>query len=255
VPSNPVVTVLLTHHLDENRKYVDLALKSVLASEGIEFEVILLCDTDTVPEVPPSVLVVHDNRLDTATKKVHHGIKLAHPASKYFLLLSDDVIVSKDMIANMVKWQDPEMGFIMNPLSNSDIGGRILINLQASREDGKTVQLKPDMDYSDMEGFTHCVQNFGVSIPMLVRQPWVSFFCTMIPRKVWEIAGPLDEALEYRHNDEDLCLRAERLGIPTLINFSAFAFHFGTKTLYKAAKPGEMDEASRHFARKWGKHG
>jgi len=47
-------------------------------------------------------------------------------------------------------------------------------------------------------------------------------------------------------------MRATQRGIIPVINFAAFALHFGSKTIYQAHKPEEFDEATRIFSQKWG---
>lgn len=254
--SAPLVTVLVTHHLTANRKYLDLCLESVLRSKAVEFEVICLADSETVPEVPHEVMLIHDRSLDTATKKVHHGIKFAHPGSKYFLLLSDDVVVSEWMLHVLVA-DMAGREWILNPMSNSDYGTRYVLNDQLS--DPKFEGTRPiplHANYEDMVEWREALMAHSspyIHAPLVIRQDWVCFFCTLIPRTVWEKVGGLDPALETRHNDEDFCYRATLLNIPSLISMAAFAFHFGSKTLSQSLLPGEQEKATEHFQRKWEK--
>ena len=120
---NPTVTVLVTHHLDCNRPYLDLCLQALDRTEGIEIEVIVLADSESCPTVPDGMTLVHNPDLNTATKKVHFGVAMSHPESKYFLLLSDDVVIGKRTIQTLVQTTGDQHG-IMNPMSNSDNGGQ-----------------------------------------------------------------------------------------------------------------------------------
>jgi GT2 family glycosyltransferase len=119
------------------------------------------------------------------------------------------------------------------------------------RNDGETKTLIHDMEYEDMVGWDQEVYA-GTKIPrILVPVSAISFYCVMIPRSVWNLVGGLDPELEYRHNDQDFCLRAHQIGVPTLIDFAAFAFHFGTKTLNHLVGEDVKTNATAYFMQKW----
>lgn len=240
--SNPFVTVFITHHLDENRKYLDLCMRAIAGTKNVPIEVIVLADTNEPPVVLPGMQLVHDKSLNTSIKKVHYGMTLAHPESKHFLFLSDDVVVSEMMLANMVGGLG-ESRVIMTPMSNSDLGSRFVAQLPFPQT----------AEYEEFADKFSELATYETNLRLLVKQEWLSFYCVLIPRSVWNLVGELDEALETRHNDEDYCYRAHGYGVHCFINFCAFAFHFGSKTLSKSVLPGEQDEASRHFFKKWGK--
>ncbi len=250
-------TVLLLHHLDENRKYLDLAIKGLENSKGTSFEVIILADSETPPEVPSYFTLVHDRSLDTATKKVHFGIKMSDPNSSNFLLHSDDIVLAQDTLANLERNMG-EHSIILNPLTNNDTGSRfqtklVLVPKDDPNHDPYVMPVNAVME--DIKGWEDEILNYQTPFKnqgLMVRQEWTTFACTMIPRKVWEAVGELDPALETRHNDVDYCYRAMQMGIPTFIDMGSFAFHFGSVTLGKSVKPGEQDQATVHFRKKWG---
>ena len=231
----PLVTVIVTNHLSENRPYLDLCLKALHEQVGISFEAIVLSDAETCPDVPSEFTLVHNRDLNTATKKVHFGISMSDPRSRYFLLLSDDVVLHKDCLRSLVQGI---LGHdaICNPMSNSDNGTRFLTLSHPG----------PDLDLADYVECEPCSQS------LLVPQDWLSFYCTLIPRAVWERVGMLDEALEVRGNDVDYCTRAAKVGVGRFINFGAFAFHFGSKTLRKTVTPEMYAEADQSMAKKYG---
>ncbi len=242
--SDPLVTVIVTHHLNENQKYLELCLSSLACTADVQFETIVLADTEVKPHIPivcDNTRLIHDRALDTATKKVHLGVRLAHPKSQYFLLLSDDVVVTHTMLANMLEGLGDNR-MIINPMCNGDLGGRFIA----------PIPFPQSADYEDMRIRHSEIEHYKTGLKLIVKQDWLSFYCTLIPRSVWEMVGELDPALETRHNDVDYCYRAQAFGIPSVINFNAFAFHFGSKTLSKSVKPGEQDAATQAFKQKWG---
>lgn len=242
----PTVTVLVTHHLDENAPYLELCLKALMAQKGVEYEVIVLADTERVPNVPDEFTLVHDRSLDTATKKVHHGIKMAHPESQAFLFLSDDVVMSETCLGRLIEGAMGTVSVVC-PMTNGEVGTRYLARFQSE------LPMRPDMRLEDLWGKERELIEFDSGYHnLVVKQDWISFFCVLIPRIVWNAVGPLDPDLETRHNDQDYCYRAAALGIPSMINLGAFAYHFGSRTLRSSVKAGEQDGATEHFRRKYG---
>jgi len=239
VNGTPVVSVLVTHHLDENRKYLNLCLEA-LKAQDYPYEAIVLADSETPPDVPDGFTLVHDRDLNTATKKTHRGVAMADPRSQYFLLLSDDVVMGKDTLRTLVEGLKGRAG-IVNPMSNSDNGGQFSTDLD----------IPCSLDYQDLASPMAYASSQASGKSLLVQRPYVCFYCTLIPRLVWEHVGELDERLENRHNDQDFCYRAALKGIGSYINFGAFAVHFGSKTLDKVAPMELRNEATRVFSEKW----
>lgn len=249
---NPLCTVLVTHHLDENRKYLELCLRAVLTNQGIPYEVICLADSESEPKIDPRVRLIYDRSLTDATKKIHRGVELAHPESRFFLFLSDDVVLAQRSLYYLTALA-AHNPVIMNPMSNGDFGSRYAVELFLWKH-GQRRPIPLHAEYEDMKDWQDELINYRSPFheyPMLIKQDWVPFCCTLIPKEVWQKVGQLDPKLETRHNDQDYCMRAEVLGIPTVINLAAFAFHFGSKTLSKSLLPGEQDAATEYFRQKW----
>lgn len=237
----PVVSVIIPHHLNENQAYLDLCLKAVNKSEGVSFEVIVVADTVEPPKVPTGVRMYHRPDLTTASAKVNWATTQAHPESKYFLIMSDDVVISKYALSELV-YANGGLNIILNPMSNSEIGSRFYADLGP---------FKPDMSMEDIQGMEDVLISWQRERTFLIHQSYVCFYCTLIPRNVWKVVGPLDERLDARHNDQDYCMRAAQKNIPSMIDLGAFAFHFGSKTIYKAYTSEQMNECSRVFQEKW----
>lgn len=249
--SPPVVTVFIPHHLSENRKYLDLTVKSVLKSQGINFEVLLIADSKEKPEYGDNRLrVIHDKSLDTALKKLDVARKEMHPNSEYILSISDDVIISKTSMIQMYLASRSGI-MILNPMCNGDNFHRFKAPLFIQIESGYRA-LKPDMEYEDIIGYEDQIFNFETGHKdLVVSQPWVSFYCTMVNRRIFDVVGEIDPALVSRHDDQDFCMRAFAQGIPSMIHFGAFCFHFGSKTISKVYSKDVQDKATQHFIAKW----
>lgn len=247
--NNPLVSVIVTHHLDENREYLDLCLKALNLSIGVDFEVLVMSDAKTKPDIPNTMKLIHYQKETKCLQKVDDALFLCDPNSKYTLLLSDDVIVSKYTLRSLCFSADCMEGIFI-PMSNSDMRSQYATNIFLQRTD-KELRLETDMDIAQIRGWEDSIIHFQPERFLIVPVPWVTFFCTLIPKSIWKKVGGLDHALETRFNDHDFCIRAAKLGIRSYISFETFAFHFGSKTLNKMTiSLDEKNEAIMHFNKK-----
>lgn len=245
VQSNPLVTVIIPHHLDENQRYLNWCLTSILASVDVDLDVICLSDAENAPHTPDGVTLVHDTDLINVTRKWSKGLAMADPKSKYVMLISDDVMVSKYTIAGMARAiGDHQM--ILNPASNCDATTRYYTEFRLG-----DWAIPHKLTLEQLEGREQMVIDYPMHYPILIDPQWVSWYCTMLPKSVIEKVGLLDERLDVRHNDVDYCHRARQMGIPSLIHLGVFALHFGDKTLPKCTRPEEYDAADRAFQEKY----
>ena len=242
---NPLVTVVVPHHLNENDKYLHWCLTSIMSSVDVELDVICISDAETDPAVPCGVTLRHDRTLNNVTKKWHAGLAMSDPRSKYVMLISDDVMVSKHTIGEMARTIG-DVDMILNPASNCDATTRYYATFDLG---GWPIPHKLRID--QLEGREKQVIEFPKSRRILIDPGWVSWYCTMLPKSAVEKVGQLDERLDVRHNDVDYCHRARLIGIPSLINLGVFALHFGDVTLPKCTSPAEYAAADQAFQEKY----
>lgn len=239
------VSVIVTHHLNENERYLKAAVESVKA-QSVKANIVLMSSSEAKPNIVTDSFC-WDVNLNTATKKVHFAVDNLIPLDHDIMLMSDDVEISPDTIINLI---DGATAFrcIQNPLSNNEYGSRWV----------STSVLKNSYDFDDISaiqaklsmGFFEPKKEYPKP-PILFPVDWISFYCTYIPREVWDKVGRLDEVLDCRGNDVDYCRRAILLGIPTFINTGGSALHFGSKTLPKVTSHDAYAKADEHFAKKW----
>lgn len=249
----PKVSVILTHQLDINRRFVERALYGLYEGLYKDFEVIFISGAESEPPAWTGPGKTHwDRSLDTATKKIHWGIE--HSSGDFILLHSDDVILANTTIGELTEASTHHPS-IMNPFSNSDSASLYIANFSLQQGGAgqvpRALRMTHDMSFEEVEGWEEEIIHFPLGRRIIVPTPTISFYCTMIPRVVWERVGQLDPALEYRHNDQDFCIRARQLGIPSVINLAPFAFHYGSQTLKHLASEAVRNEASQHFIRKY----
>lgn len=244
----PFVSVILMHHLDTNRPYLEMAIRALQRSQGLNFDVLLFSDADEPVKVnDPRFRVYNDKSLNEASLKIHKGMEMIH-SEALVLTLSDDVVVSEWLLHDMAAAFQGRQ-FIMNPFSNSDCRSLYEADIELKRGSDFKV-LGPDMVLEDLAEWEEQIITYPRAKKLLVATPAVSFFCTMMNRSVFEKVGKLDPLLEYRHNDQDFCIRAMNLGIPSILNFGAFAFHFGSRTLKQLPIQETQKSATEHFLKK-----
>jgi len=236
----PKVTVLITHHINENDIYLEQCLRALKQSIEIEIEIIAVSDAPERPQFRLSSHdVVWDRSLVSVPDKWAYALSHSDPQAKYFLMVSDDVMVSKTLIARMVQAMGKQKA-IMGPLSNCDNGSRYFAAMPFPRK--QTLEELGDerqvIDYP--EGPT-----------VLLPQDWIGFYCVMMPKSVADQVGDLDRDMEVRHNDVDYCYRARRLGIPSLIHLGVFAWHAGDRTIPKVTSEEQYKAADRAMAEKY----
>ncbi len=246
----PKTTIILTHHQDSVRPYLELALLGLKRQDTLDFQVILVSDAESAPPVLPVAWISHwDKSLDTSAKKVKWA--LANSESDFVIQHSDDVVMAHQSVREMTTACESTPS-IMNPFSNSDCRSVYLANIFLNRGKGESKHLIHDMSYDDISGWEEELISFPLGRRVLFPVQTLSFFCTIMPRSVWSLVGELDPELEYRHNDQDFCFRAARHGIPSLINLAPFVFHFGSKTIGHMAHDETKKRATEHFMKKWG---
>ena len=252
------VTIVVTNHLKENEKYLDLALLGIQNQTYTNWHCVVISDAETMPLMPfdSRFTLHHDPYIGNATNKAHYAVdNLVPEDSDLILFHSDDVFMSEDCVKNMVKYHEPQAKpVIINPCSNSDLGSRFAFPMYLMNESNEHIMLHPDMSWEDIcPKWIKEVGKYSPGFQLLGVQDYVSFYCTMIPKEHFKAIGRIDARLDVRHNDEDYCIRARQRGIIPVISFDAFALHFGSKTLYKAHSGEEFNEATKVFKEKWGR--
>lgn len=236
------VTVIIPHHLNENDGYLMACVESIRSSDDIRITTIVISDAEHRPAIllHSSCILFHDKSLNNVTKKWHRGVSEA--TTPYVMLISDDVIVTKHTIKALAMASGDHS--IVGPASNGDNGSRYHTRFLA----GDT-ELAVKMDLSQVNPAD--VIDMPMTHPYIIPQSWISFYCTMFPRKLLEDVGDFDESLDVRYNDVDYCQRARAKGYGVALHLGVFALHFGDKTLPKVTSPEEYAKADESYRNKY----
>lgn len=156
---------------------------------------------------------------------INEGIKAS--SSKYVLFLNDDVIVSRGWLWNMVQactgdGGDGDVGAV-GIFSNCDEGW-----LHNYKVNIGGVTLRPGTNtFEEIEPIIPDIYEFKSVVSEIKEQEWVAFYATLIPRKVVEEVGYLDEEFTNSGEDVDYCKRIRKEGYKIVQTYKSFIFHFG----------------------------
>jgi GT2 family glycosyltransferase len=256
---DPLVSVFIPTYLDKNDRYLQQCLWS-LDQQEIPLDIIVITDRPTKPDV--SIVKNHRVQLLELTERIRFSGKnnmaarAAHPASQFFLLLNDDAFPTRGMIKamleslqNMAQMQgDTSLvdTTMMGCLSNCDLGllyytnfVQALISPEGEKEWAQFPRqfTMDDVDSRMQELFEYRPFDkiFTFEVPRLY------FYNVLIPRKLFEAVGPMEERFLNSCEDFDYCIRAKNIGAKLYVAQSAFCFHFGGSTADVTATDHERE--------------
>lgn len=233
-----------------NRAYLEACLDSISAcTAGVRYRVIVVANGDAAHDLPAvdarTTTVVRSARLSFA-EAINVGV--AAGDAPYLCLLNDDTIVSRGWLATLLETLRSGAS-ICNPLSNCDrgwthdydlaVGGvpllpgaNVLESGQVHAGDGSPARIP-----------VRALWDFAPALTRLLDREWVAFYCTAMPRSVFDAVGPLDDGFVNGAEDVDFCRRARRLGYRAVIDERSFVFHFGGRS--RAAPAPAAAQAAR----------
>jgi O-antigen biosynthesis protein len=162
---------------------------------------------------------------------------IAQARGENVVLLNNDVVVTPSWLARLGTHVDaiPDLG-IIGPTTNTETGQRL-----------------PELDYGSLGELFALEERLASGAWERVRK--VSGLCMVIPRVVLDRLGPLDTEFGLGYfEDDDLCLRAEDLGLKIVWAKDVFVHHFGSVS-FSRKRARFLEEGMAKFAFKWGKRG
>lgn len=209
-------------HYAKDKRYLDLTLESLresLSYTDYSSSITVVSSSEVSPEAAGAEVIQLADKC-SFSKAVNIGIKKAPPNTTHFLLLNDDVILSKSAIKEMLANSTPTT--ILNPHSNCDKGWLHNNDIVV----GGT-SLIPAMKYEEIYPIINAIKDVGQLGAATIDCPFCAFYATLIPRAMMDQVGYLNETFVNGGEDYDWCERAKRLGFRTAFTNAAFIFHFG----------------------------
>ncbi|MDT3428385.1 GT2 family glycosyltransferase [Paenibacillus forsythiae] len=167
------------------------------------------------------------------------GMQLA--SGDELLLLNNDVIVSKNWLANLKSalYSSPDTG-IVGPVTNY-ASGRQQVNT----------------GYADIAGFHAAAETANIPDPSKWSETKrLVGLCFLFKREVFDKVGLLDERFSPGHyEDDDYCIRARLQGYRLLIAGDCLVHHEGSasfKEVYRSGWDELIGRNRRLYIEKWG---
>jgi len=215
-----------------NLEYLKLTINSILLQTNSQYRIIL-SDAGSNKETWDyyktlkgfTVLGTQDKRINFS-QAVNNGI--LNSQAKYFLILNSDVMVSWDMINNMVdKMNTKGRLACVGVLSNCDE------NFQFKAGDYDLHGTHPSMtieqiDQEDMYKFMK--ESNEKHKGEYKKVDWFAFYCVMLARSAINEVGLLDAQFINGEEDRDYCTRLKKYGYDIGMAIDSFCFHFGAKS-------------------------
>ena len=240
-----------------NPECLKLCVESIRACTDDTYQIIVVNngtneETDKYLSDQKDIRHLKTGRLNFS-QAINKGIEAG--SSTYVCLLNDDTIVSKGWMRSLLTMADESIG-VQGVLSNCDKGWLHTYDLKVAGVDllpgvNTLEQIRPIIPQL-YDG----VKNPG---PRFIDREWVAFYCVLIPRKIIEKVGILDEGFTNSGEDVDYCRRVRKMGYKVVQNYESFVFHFGAvgRKILESEDKGSYQKADQktqsYLKDKWGK--
>ena len=238
--------------------YLEACLASLAACTKVPFRIIVVDAGARGIEmnVPEHVTCIRPDSPLAFALAVNRGVRAG--SAPFVCLLNDDTIVSHGWLEPLLERVRQTPG-LCNPLSNCDKGwlhdydlaiegvpltpgGLMLENGRVCLRSDRARSIAPEQVWSYAPGKLQSR-----------RLQWVPFYCTVMPRAVFERVGPLDEGFYNLCEDVDYGMRAAKLGFPSMVDERSFVFHFGGVSRALRTEDTEDDWNRRRLESKYEK--
>ena len=178
----------------------------------------------------------------------NYGVKFAS-GEQLILLNSDTKIISSNWIEEMLMYaQRKDVGAVGAKLyyeDNTIQHAGVVLGLGLHRVAGH-VFYKAQKENLGYMGRLYYAQNYSA----------VTAACVMIPKKVWDTVGGLDEEFQVAFNDVDLCMRIRKAGYLIVWTPYAELYHYESKSRGAEDTPEKrkrFEGEVRRFQERWKK--
>jgi GT2 family glycosyltransferase len=222
-------------------EYTRMCVESVQRYTDVPYELILVDNgshdgtADYFRSVPSATVIVNEANRGFAGGN-NQGIEAAR--GEYVVLLNNDTIITKGWLRRLIAHAAADVGLV-GPMSN-------YVATRAQR-----VAAEYTLEQLQKFAVLHARKHADEA----VRTDFLSGFCWLVRREVFERIGLLDEKFALGgYEDNDFCRRAAGAGYALVLARDVFIHHFGSKSFEgnRLDRSRIQDENGRLFAEKWG---
>ncbi len=248
-----LVSIIVTTYIPKSKPYLDLCIESIRNLAFKDYEVIIVTNKNYMPIYDGCQTIAPDKEHFYPAEGINFAMRAASPDSKYFFILNDDVILTKNSLGNLVKVV-ADLALMANPISPCDNGQNYHL-LFGFQKDGV---------FNTIEAHQYRMEQIGDVAQDLMNADsiyptgavWMNFLCiyaTLIPRKLYEAVGDWDEKFKCGQDDLDYSWRARDKGFETVAVLDSLVWHFSGVTAESTMTMNNRRENVRYFKEKWGK--
>jgi GT2 family glycosyltransferase len=223
------------------RTFVVEAVRSVLATAGVDIEVIVVAGREMPPEVTDDlrqlghqVRIVEYHEAFNFSAVVNLGA--AHAAGEHLLLLNDDTeVISSDWLERMLAACTPAVGAV---------GAKLLFEDGTLQHAGHTYRTSLDHVGFGLPG------DHGGRHGVLSRQrqvAGVTAACMLTPMSVFDAVGGFTVLLPGNYNDVDYCMKLRMAGWSIVYEPAAALYHFESQSRVAGINPDEIELIQRRW--------
>lgn len=242
----PLVTILMVTY--NSSEFVEPCLDSIRRNTAYPNYEVVIVDNNSTDGTKELLLRYSalDARIRVALLETNKGFAAAtnqaatQARGEYFIIQNADTMVTPGWITRLLRHiaMDSTIGLVC-PVTNF-AGNEIKINVNYR-------------DYEEMKAFAFKLaqDNMGTSMDVAM----LPLFCTLVPRRVWDQIGPLDESFQVgMFEDDDFSHRVLQAGFHIVAAEDCFVHHFGQGSFRKlnSSEYNEIFEKNRRrFEEKW----
>lgn len=238
------IIVLTYNNLELTRACLD-SLEQFTESWRYEVIVVDNASTDGTPEFLQQwadarhdrTIVLNDNNRGFSAGN-NQGLAIAR--GEYLVMLNNDTEVTQGWLPTLMNHlrRDQSLG-IVGPVTDN-IGNEARIGLSFRSRDEMHRKAR-----------AYTFAHMGEAVPIST----LAFFCVMLPRRIYEKIGPIDESYEQGFfEDDDYCRRVELAGWKIACAEDVFVHHHLSASFGKLGKKRQelMERNRKIYEAKWG---
>ncbi len=253
------VSIIIPSYSEFSKPYLDLCIESIrnLDYDPKQIEVIISTPKGYKPiydakELFCCLTVHHPDPKREFAEAVNYGVECSDLQSKYLLILSDDTIMTRDSLKRLTELAADEL-IMLNATSNCDNGWKYALSFIIESDGQKLLIADRFFKKEDIAGHELAMMNAKSNYPVgMILTDLLCLYATLIPRKVWDTVGQLDEQFKTGYEDSDYSARAKAAGITMAIALNAIIWHFGGIATSTYLTDGQTAENKRKIEAKYG---
>lgn len=249
-----IVSIIVITWDPKNKKFLDLCIESIrnLDFPKDQLEVILVARNGYLPQYEGVKTHAPEEDQFYPARAINHGYFIAsYSKPKYYFVLNDDVILTRDSLKHLVEAVGDQkiMANAISPCDNNWSNYSLAFGYW--QESKLIPMMGPSFKYEELAQISTTLMNTSSLYGQgLIKQDFLCIYATLIPRTLVEAIGDWDENFKIGQDDLDYSIRAKQAGYLTVSVLNALVWHFGGVTVEGSLNLRMRQENVRYFVEK-----